>query len=264
MNRNPRRDFLVRGLVTAAAAAVAPAAACAAAQSRDSTGDFAVPPPALVTLPIVGSGARFPVRRIYCVGRNYTAHVKELHNNTEEPPFFFQKQRDMIVQSGGKVRYPALTSDFEHETELVVAMRSGGMDIKADDANRHIFGYAVGFDMTRRDRQADMKKMQKPWEIGKSFEDCAPCGAITPASASGYLDKGEIKLVIDGNTRQDSDLAEMIWTVPQLIAELSTQVEITAGDIIYTGTPAGVGPVVRGNHMVGTIKGLSTLVVDII
>jgi fumarylpyruvate hydrolase len=264
MNTTSRRDLLARSVAAAAAMSVAPAAAAATGKSRGTSGDFAVPPPAIITLPIVGSAKRFPIRRIYCVGRNYVAHVEELHNNVKEPPFFFQKQRDMIVQSGGKVRYPELTSDFEYETELVVAMKSGGMDIAPEDANNHIFGYAVGFDMTRRDRQGDMKKMQKPWEIGKSFEDCAPCSALTPASVSGFLAKGEIKLVVDGKVRQDSDLGQMIWTVPQIIAELSRQAEIRAGDLIYTGTPAGVGPVVRGDHMVGTIAGLATLTVDIV
>ncbi|MGH8446091.1 MAG: fumarylacetoacetate hydrolase family protein [Solimonas sp.] len=264
-----RRRLVTTGIGGAAATllgvpGLAQAAGKAKAANAAAGATYAVPVPQTVSLPVVGESAVFPVRRIYCVGRNYLAHTRELSNNENEPPFFFQKQRDMIVQSGGKVRYPALTSDFQYETELVVAMKSGGFNIPAERADEHIYGYAVGFDMTRRDRQSDMKKMQKPWEIGKSFEDCAPCGAITPAGRSGYLSKGEIKLVVNDKTRQQSDLDHMIWNVQQIIAELSTQVEIAASDLIYTGTPEGVGPVVRGDHMVGTIAGLQTLVVDIV
>ena len=259
-------DSTRRGIVTAGIAGVALASTTgiADAAAKPRTGHYVFAPPAVISLPVVGETAAFPVRRIYCVGRNYAAHVRELNNNAEEPPFFFQKQRDMIVQNGGKVRYPELTSDFQYETELVVAMKSGAMDIAAEQANQHIYGYAVGFDMTRRDRQADMKKMQKPWEIGKSFEDAAPCSAITPVAKTGYLSKGQIKLVVNDKTRQDSDLGDMIWNVAQIIAELSKQVEIAAGDLIYTGTPEGVGPVVRGDRMVGTIDGLQTLIVEIV
>lgn len=257
MFETTRRDILASGAIAMTTMGATTAAA-------KHTGDsLAIPAPAVVTLPIVGSDQRFPVRRIYCVGRNYLAHVVELNNNAAEPPFFFQKQRDMIVQPGGKVRYPALTSDFEYETELVVALRSGGLDIPRESANSHIFGYAVGFDMTRRDRQADMKQMRKPWEIGKAFEDSAPCGAITPVSASGFLEKGAIRLQVNGTTRQDSDLGKMIWNVPMLIAALSREAELGPGDLIYTGTPEGVGPVVRGDTMVGTIDRLSPLTVEI-
>lgn len=262
-----RRRFVTTGITGAAATLVGMsglAEAASAGGKAKAGGSYVVAAPETVTLPVVGESAAFPVRRIYCVGRNYLAHTRELNNNESEPPFFFQKQRDMIVQSGSKVHYPALTSDFQYETELVVAMKSGGFDIAAERANEHIYGYAVGFDMTRRDRQGDMKKMQKPWEVGKSFEESAPCGAITPASRVGYLSKGQIKLVVNDKTRQDSDLDHMIWNVQQIIAELSKQVEIGAGDLIYTGTPEGVGPVVRGDHMVGTIAGLQTLVIDIV
>lgn len=256
MTNTTRRQILATG-------AMAMAATGSQASAATKHDDLALPPPALITLPVVGSDKRFPVRRIYCVGRNYLAHVLELNNNAAEPPFFFQKQRDMIVQPGGTVRYPALTDDFEYETELVVALKSGGMDIVHEAANAHIFGYAVGFDMTRRDRQADMKRMQKPWEIGKSFEDSAPCGAITPAAKSGFLDKGEIKLLVNGEVRQQSNLDRMIWNVPKLIAALSREAELQAGDLIYTGTPEGVGPVKRGDRMEGMIDGLSTLIVSI-
>ena len=244
--------------------AVAGGGAGASANADSSTAATVIAPPATISVPVVGEAARFPVRRIYCVGRNYLAHVRELQNNAAEPPFFFQKQRDMIVLSGGRVRYPQLTDDFQFETELIVALKSGGMNISAEAATGHIYGYAVGFDMTRRDRQNEMKKMQKPWEIGKSFEDSAPCGNITPISKTGPLSKGFIRLEVNGKTRQDSDLAQMIWNVPAIVAELSKQVELAAGDLIYTGTPEGVGPVVRGDRMVGTIAGLDPLSVDIV
>lgn len=258
MTDETRRTMMAGGAMALAAAGTAANAA------SGNGGGLAIPAPQIVTLPIAGSSKRFPVRRIYCVGRNYLAHVVELNNNTAEPPFFFQKQRDMIVQTGGNVRYPSLTNDFEYETELVVAMKSGGENIGPEAANAHIFGYAVGFDMTRRDRQADMKRMQKPWEIGKSFEDSAPCGVITPASKTGYLERGEIKLLVNGEVRQQSNLDKMIWNVPRLIAALSKEASLQAGDLIYTGTPEGVGPVKRGDQMVGTVDGLSPLSVTIV
>jgi fumarylpyruvate hydrolase len=245
------------------AGSMAGALASSLAHADAATGKTVVPVPPVIVLPIVGETATFPVRRIYCVGRNYLAHVRELNNNTAEPPFFFQKQRDMIVSSGNRIRYPALTADFQFETELVVAMKSGGFDIPPDKANDHIYGYAVGLDMTRRDRQNEMKKMQKPWEIGKSFEDSAPCGPITPAAKIGHLSSGSIQLRVNDQIRQNSDLSHMIWNVPMIIAELSKQAELAAGDLIYTGTPEGVGPVVRGDRMVANIAGLQPLVIDV-
>jgi len=239
-------------------------ALASSANANSPTLATVIPSPATIRVPVVGEAAVFPVRRIYCVGRNYLAHVQELQNNAAEPPFFFQKQRDMIVASGGRVRYPQLTEDFQFETELVVAIERGGMNIPVDAATSCIYGYAVGFDMTRRDRQNEMKKMQKPWEIGKSFEDSAPCGSITPIAKTGPLSKGFIRLQVNGKTRQDSDLSRMIWNVPAIIAELSKQAELVAGDLIYTGTPEGVGPVVRGDHMVGSIAGLEPLSIDIV
>lgn len=256
-----RRTLLAAG----AAGAVASAFPSRAAQGAGrAPGGFAFPPPETVSLAIEGSRDRFPVRRIHCVGRNYLAHVRELDNNEAEPPFFFQKQRDMIVQTGGRMRYPALTEDFQFETELVVALRSGGFDIAAERAHEHVFGYAVGLDMTRRDRQSDMKAMEKPWEIGKSFEDSAPCGPITPIARTGFLTKGRIRLEVNGRTRQDSDLDHMIWNVRAIVAELSKQVELAAGDLIYTGTPEGVGPVERGDRLVATVEGLRPLEVEVV
>ena len=260
-----RRDFIATSLIATAGVTAVTLPGTSVAQANSTSSDSTViplHPPTLI--PIVGSSATFPVRRIYCVGRNYLAHVRELNNNEAEPPFFFQKQRDMVVHNGGKVRYPTLTADFQFETELVVALKSGGSNVSKEKANSLIYGYAVGFDMTRRDRQSDMKKMEKPWEIGKSFDDSAPCGAITPAEKSGYLTKGRIKLEVDGKTRQDSDLDHMIWDVQSIIAELSKQVELAPGDLIYTGTPEGVGPVQKGEQMVATIAGLETLTVDVV
>ena len=264
MSSISRRRVIASSAATLSMSGTIAGAGASSANADSSTPATVIAPPPTIVVPVVGETARFPVRRIYCVGRNYLAHVREMQNNAAEPPFFFQKQRDMIVFSGGRVRYPQLTEDFQFETELVVAMKSGGMNIAVDAANGHIYGYAVGFDMTRRDRQNDMKKMQKPWEIGKSFEDSAPCGSITPASVTGPLSKGFIRLQVNGKTRQDSDLAQMIWNVPAIIAELSKQVELAAGDLIYTGTPEGVGPVVRGDRMVGTIAGLEPLSIDIV
>jgi len=222
------------------------------------------PLPQIISLPVLGRSETFPVRRIYCVGRNYLAHVKELNNNTEESPFFFQKQREMIVQSGGTVRYPGLTNDFQHEIELVIAMGSGGLNIAVGKAESHIFGFAVGLDMTRRDRQNDMKRMQRPWEVSKSFEDSAPCGTITPIKNSGLLSSGLIELKVNGVVRQSSNIDKLIWSAPKLIAALSEQAELLAGDLIYTGTPEGVGPVLRGDSLDAKVANLEPLYVTII
>ncbi len=222
---------------------------------------FAIPE---VTLPIVGSDKRFPVRRVYCVGRNYLEHIRELGNDEREPPFFFAKHRDCIVPSGSKLAYPSLTSNYQHELELVVAMKSGGQNIRREDALKHVYGYAVGLDMTRRDLQTISRKKEQPWEIGKSFEQAAPCTAVTPAEKSGHLTKGKIQLKVNGALKQDGDLAQMIWNVAEIIAALSTQVGIDAGDVIYTGTPAGVAACNKGDVLVGHVDGLSELTVTIV
>lgn len=255
---NDRRDVLRAGLAGAAVAAAGPGTAQSVGNSS-----LAVPAPPLVTLPIVGSRQRFPVRRIYCVGRNYLAHRRELGNSETDPLFFFAKHRDMIVQSGGHCAFPALTGDYEHEIELVVAMKSGGLAIPPSRALDHVYGYAVGLDMTRRDQQNKMKEKRLPWEVAKSFEDCAPCGAITPASAVGHLKEGRIVLTVNGAARQDSDLANMMWGVADVISQLSAQAELRAGDIIYTGTPDGVGPLKRGDALLARIDRLADLAVTI-
>lgn len=251
-----RRDLLKTSLAGGAAVTIP-----AGAQAADPPLALPLPPP--VTVPVVGSAQRFPVRRIYCVGRNYLAHRRELGNNETDPAFFFAKHRDMIVQSGGSCAYPGLTQDYQHEIELVVAMKSGGMNIPVERALDHVYGYAVGLDMTRRDQQNLMKAKQLPWEVGKSFEDSAPCGAITPVAQVGHLKEGRIVLTVNGAVRQNSDLANMMWNVPELIAQLSTQAEIRAGDLIYTGTPEGVSALQRGDRLVARIDRLSELSVTI-
>ena len=218
----------------------------------------------VVSLPIVGSTERFPVRRIYCVGRNYLEHIRELGNDEREPPFFFAKHRDMIVQSGEKVAYPGLTKNYQHELELVVAMKSGGENIAKEDALSHVFGYAVGLDMTRRDLQMASRKKEQPWEIGKSFEQSAPCGAITPAEKCGHLSKGRIWLNVNGSPRQQGDLQQMIWKVPEVIAALSTQAGVAAGDLIFTGTPAGVAACNKGDKLLGGVDGLAEVSITIV
>jgi fumarylpyruvate hydrolase len=256
-----RRDFLLTGAALGAAAAVSPLATQAA---QAQTGGYVIPAPEATSLPVVGSSQRFPVRRIYCVGRNYLEHIRELGNDERQPPFFFAKHRDMIVQNGSNVFYPGLTKDYQHELELVVAMKSGGENIAREQALSHVYGYAIGLDMTRRDLQTASRQKEQPWEIGKSFEQCAPCSAVTPVERLGkHLSEGKIQLAVNGKMRQDGDLNLMIWDVPDIIMHLSTQVGLAAGDLIYTGTPAGVAAVVAGDKMVGTIAGLGELSINI-
>ena len=222
---------------------------------------FSIP---VVSLPIIGSGLRFPVRRVYCVGRNYLEHIRELGNDEREPPFFFAKHRDAIVQNGSEVAFPSLTSNYQHEIEMVVAMKSGAQNIAKDRALSHIYGYAVGLDMTRRDLQTISRKKEQPWEIGKSFEQSAPCSAVTPAEKSGHVSKGRIQLSVNGKLRQDGDLDQMIWNVAEIIAALSLQVGLDAGDLIFTGTPAGVAACAKGDRLLGTVAGLAELSVTIV
>jgi len=229
-----------------------------------SNGDLVIPAPELVTLPVVGSTKRFPVRRIYCVGRNYLEHIREHGNDEKLPPFFFAKHRDMIVQNGGDIVYPSLTKKYEYELEMVIAMKSGGEEIPEEEALSHVYGYAVGLDMTRRDLQVASRKIERPWEIGKSFEQSAPCSAVTPAEATGHLTKGRIYLNVNGELRQDGDLAQMIWDVPGIIRKLSLEVGLAAGDLIFTGTPGGVASCVPGDVLTGGVEGLEELTVQIV
>ena len=210
---------------------------------------------------IAGGTDRFPVRRVWCVGRNYLGHVRELGNDEREPPLFFSKQPDMLVPGGGAIRYPSLTKNYHYEVELVVALKAGGENIQAADADALIFGHAVGLDMTRRDLQKQMQEKGRPWEIAKSFEQSAPIGALVPAT--GALPPARIRLTVNGVIKQDADTAQLIWSVPEIIAQLSRQVRLAAGDVIFTGTPEGVGPVVKGDRLEAEIEGLEPLGVTI-
>ncbi len=221
---------------------------------------YVIPAAQPAALPVSGEAGLFPVHRIYCVGRNYADHAVEMgHDPDKEPPFFFQKNPDNLVPPGGDFPYPDKSSDVHHEIELVVALGEGGRDIPVAQALDHIFGYAVGLDMTRRDLQGEAKKAGRPWEVGKAFDHSAPCSAIAPAARIGHPASGAIRLDVNGARRQDGDLAQMIWKVPEAIAYLSGLFTLAPGDLIFTGTPAGVGPVERGDRLQGHIDGVGAL-----
>jgi fumarylpyruvate hydrolase len=212
------------------------------------------------SLPVEGSEMRFPVGRIYCVGRNYADHAREMgHDPDREPPFFFMKPADAIVQDGATLAYPVKTKDVHHEIEMVVAIGHGGRDITPDKALEHVWGYGVGLDMTRRDVQAEAKKMGRPWEMGKAFDESAPCSVLKPATAIGHPAKGAIWLEVNGEVRQKGDLSQQIWNVQEQIAYLSGMITLRAGDLIFTGTPAGVGPVKAGDKLHGHVDGVGDL-----
>jgi fumarylpyruvate hydrolase len=228
---------------------------------------FVITPPAAVSVPVVGTTERFPVRRIYCVGRNYEEHAKEMGFTGREPPFFFLKPADTAVVlnagEGGSVPYPSLTQNFHHEIELVVAIGTGGKNIKAADAYQHIYGYAVGLDMTRRDLQNEMKKQGRPWCIGKAFDYASPIGPITPVAAAGDVANAEIYLQVNGKDRQRSNVSKLIWNIGETIEHLSTAWELQPGDLIYSGTPEGVAAVVAGDTIVGGVAGLESIKVTV-
>lgn len=225
---------------------------------------YAIDPPEIPSVPVAGGGSRFPVRRVYCIGRNYAAHAVEMgHDPDREPPFFFQKNPDNLDPSG-EFPYPPMSGDVHHEVELAVALKSGGTDIPIARALDHVWGYAVSLDMTRRDLQGEMKRMGRPWEIGKAFERSALIGPIMPAEQTGHLSDGRIELEVNGELRQQGDLNQMIWKVPEMINYLSTYYELKAGDVLLSGTPSGVGPVVRGDRMHATIEGLGDLDVVVV
>ena len=222
-----------------------------------------------VTIPIAGSDQTFPVRRIYCIGRNYAAHAIEMGSDpTREPPFFFQKPADAVQyvapKTVGKHPYPTLTKNYHYEVEMVAALKSGGKNIKAKDALKHVYGYGVGIDMTRRDLQGHMKDQKKPWEIGKAFDNGAPLGPIFPVSRVGHPSKGEISLSVNGEVKQKADLSQMIWSVAEQIEKLSEAFELKAGDIILSGTPENVGAVKKGDTMVAKIKGFPDLAIKVV
>lgn len=218
-----------------------------------------VPAPALVTVPVAGGGL-FPVRRIFCVGRNYAEHVREMGGDpTREDPFFFTKPADAVVTNGADTPYPPATADLHHEMELVVAIGVGGRDIAEANALAHVYGYAAGLDMTRRDLQAAAKKAGRPWDMAKGFDHSAPIGEIAPAATIGHPAAGLIELRVNGAVRQSSDLAKMIWSIPETIAYLSRLVVLAPGDLIFTGTPEGVAATVRGDVLEGSVAGVGTV-----
>lgn len=224
--------------------------------------DYVIPLPAVTTIP-VASGGSFPVRRVYCIGRNYAAHAIEMgHDPDREAPFFFQKNPNNL-DSTGTFPYPPHTSDVHHEAELTVVLKAGGTNIAVEDALDLVYGYALSLDMTRRDLQGEMKKAGRPWEIGKAFERSAPIGPIHTVSEVGHLDSGAITLKVNGELRQQGDLNQLIWKTSEMISYLSEYFELAAGDVIMTGTPSGVGPVVKGDVMEMEIAGLGSLTVTV-
>src|SRR5918992_548653 len=221
---------------------------------------YAVQPPPVTTLPVSGMEETFPVSRVFCVGRNYAEHAVEMgHDRDRELPFFFAKPANSVVPNGGTLPFPSLTEDLHHEIELVVALGEGGADLSASEALSHVFGYAVVLDMPRRDVQAEAKKAGRPWDMAKGFDRSAPVSAISPVSAIGHPERGSIWLRINDELRQEGDLSQQIWKVPETIAYLSTLVELRPGDLIMTGTPKGVGSVRRGDRLVGHIDGVGDL-----
>jgi len=230
--------------------------------------EYVFEPAPVVAVPVVDSEQGFPVRRVYCVGRNYAEHAKEMGFTGREDPFFFCKPADAILAIAdgdtGEMPYPTKTANLHYEMELVVVLGKGGKDVSVEDANELIWGYALGLDMTRRDLQGEAKKQGRPWEVGKAFDQSAPIGPIHPKSKTGVLDKGAIWLDVDGQRKQSSDLSQMIWNIPESISYLSGLFELQPGDLIFTGTPEGVGAVVRGNIITGGVDGLGELSVRIV
>ena len=224
---------------------------------------YVIPPPPQPAIAVAGTAELFPVRRIWCVGRNYIEHIREMGQDERAPPFFFAKPADAVVPDGGTVPYPSLTKDMHHEVELVVALKSGGRNIKPEKANDCIYGYAVGIDLTRRDLQIASRDLKRPWEVGKAFDRSAPCGPLKPASEIGHPSKGRIMLKVKGQVRQDGDLNQMIWNVPETISKLSEMVALEAGDIIMTGTPSGVAATVAGDKIECEVEGVGKLSVTI-
>jgi len=222
--------------------------------------EFVIAEPKINSIPVEGDSRRFPVNRIYCVGRNYADHAREMgHDPDREPPFFFMKPATSIVTDGKDMQYPSLTQDLHHEIEMVVAIGIGGSNIAPADALNHVWGYGVGLDMTRRDLQGEAKKMGRPWDTGKAFDESAPCSSLIPVSQCGHLAKGLINLKVNGVIKQEGDLAMMIWNVPDTIAYLSTLFALEPGDLIFSGTPAGVAAVKKGDVLEGFVAGLPIL-----
>ena len=231
--------------------------------------EYVIAAAARPVVPVVGQSAVFPVRRVFCVARNYAAHAREMGQDPErEPPFFFSKPADAVFPldpaSARPWPYPLASQDVHHEFELVVALGSGGVELSAAAARECVWGYALGFDMTRRDLQAEAKRLGRPWDVAKGFDAAAPISPITPVSACGWLERGEIVLEVNGRERQRGDLSDMIWSVPEVIAILSTLFELRPGDLVFTGTPAGVGPCVAGDALVASVDGVGKISVQIV
>ncbi len=222
---------------------------------------FGAPP--LVSVAIRDNDKRFPVRRIYCVGRNYAEHIREMGADERQSPFFFQKPTDAIVEDGAAVAYPPFTKDFQHEIELVLAIGKGGADITENVAGQHVFGVAVGIDLTRRDAQIEARKAGRPWEVGKAFDASAPIGALMPIDSGSLPTAGSIALRVNDEIRQQADVADMIWNSAEIVSQLSRQYTLVPGDLIFTGTPAGVGPIVPGDQVTGEIEGIGTVKISI-
>lgn len=226
---------------------------------------YVIPPRPLPALPIAGGEGHFPVHRIYCIGRNYAAHAREMGKDPDrEPPFFFLKPADAIVVSGTDVPYPPQTSNLHHEIELVIAIGLGGGDIAESTALDHVYGYGVGIDLTRRDLQQQAKDAGRPWDVAKGFDHSAPCTPIHPVAQIGHPRRGEIWLAVNGESRQRSDISQMIWSVPEQIAVLSRYFKLEAGDLIFTGTPEGVGPLKRGDALTGGVAGVDQIAIRIL
>ena len=226
--------------------------------------NYVMTPPAPASVAVAGSDQRFPVRRIFCVGRNYAAHAREMGRDPDrEPPFFFTKPADAVVDDNASIPYPPETNNFHYEAELVVAMGVGGTNIPEEKALEHVWGYALGNDLTRRDLQFAARELGRPWDWGKAFDRSAVCGPVHPVASVGHPERGSIRLTVNGEVKQDGDLQELIWAVPEIISILSHTMEIKAGDLIYTGTPAGVGPLLPGDVCVVEIAGLGKLTTTI-
>jgi len=263
--KDMNRRKMLQTATAMSAGAIAGCALPVVAESRRKT-PFEI---AQITIPIVGGDQSFPVRRIYCIGRNYAAHAREMGSDpTREPPFFFQKPTDAIqnvaIGTTADHPYPSLTKNYHYEIELVAALSKGGRDIPIDKALEHVFGYTIGLDMTRRDLQRAMGDQKKPWEIGKSFDHSAPLGPIHPVAGIGHFTKGSIWLKVNGQIKQNANLNQMIWSVAEQISKLSEANELFPGDIIFSGTPENVGPVVKGDLMEGHIDGLPNLSVKVV
>jgi fumarylpyruvate hydrolase len=232
-------------------------------KTPDSLTQWAVPATPPTSVPVAGTSLSFPVRRIYCVGRNYLDHIREMGADEREPPFFFQKPTDAIVHSGASIPFPTITSDFQYEVELVLAIGLEGANVAIGDAERHIYGFAIGVDLTRRDVQIAARKSGRPWEIGKSFDHSAPCGDLIRLADKPLPTNGLIELKVNDQVKQSADLDQMIWKSDEIVSKLSEHYRLMPGDLIYTGTPAGIGPLAPGDRVDATVAGLSSLTFSI-